>query len=152
MIGAVTTGFFNSHANAVSAGCSPLALQNFSHASSLLLSFFFPFVARSGAAALFDLLECTARQSAESGLHGMNPSPIVFAGRDDLEFDHAVIQIVETLFADKSHEVTGLGGFLRFGNMPARKVRRANVEHLALSHEASSIACQISSHGVLRST
>src|SRR5262245_39867690 len=33
MIGAVTTGFVSSHANATSAGFSPICLQNFSHAS-----------------------------------------------------------------------------------------------------------------------
>ena len=54
------------------------------------------------------------------------------AGGNDLQFDHAVIEVVDALLADQAHHAP-LGGFLAGrGDVPAGKIAGTDVDHLAL--------------------
>src|SRR5579859_2567021 len=57
------------------------------------------------------------------------------AGRNDFQFDHPGIEIIETLLGYQAHEVAGACSTLGGGNIPAGKVAAADIEHLALAYQ-----------------
>lgn len=57
-------------------------------------------------------------------------------GRNHFQFNHAVVEVVDALFADQPRHAA-LGRFLvRRGNVPTGEIARPNVDHLALADQA----------------
>ena len=107
MIGAVTTGLCSSQASATSAGCSPSSLAQAPRrlpACARCFSMFFcaRFV---GAAALAGLLQRAAQQAAGQRAPRDQAQAVVPAGRDDLQLDHARVEVVQALLGDQAQEV-----------------------------------------------
>ena len=96
------------------------------------ISFLHPSLARRP---FFDLLQHAAQQAARQRAPGDHAQAVGLAGRDDFQFDHAVIQVVQALFADQTHEMAGFCSFTGPDDVPAGKVGRANIDHLALLDE-----------------
>ena len=59
----------------------------------------------------------------------------MFARGNDLEFDHAVIEMIVTLLAEQSHHAALVGFLACRGNIPGREVARTDVDDLALLHQ-----------------
>ena len=57
------------------------------------------------------------------------------AGRDDLELDHAGIQVVQALLGDQTEEVPAGRDAVGPGDVPAGEVAAADVDDLALADE-----------------
>src|SRR5580658_2650445 len=57
---------------------------------------------------------------------------VVLRRGDDLLLDMALDEVVQALLAHEPQEVAAASGLLRLRDRPARKVRRADIEHFAL--------------------
>ncbi len=60
---------------------------------------------------------------------------VVLGGRDDLQLDGALQQVVDRLLAGETEEVAGLRALLRLGDVPAGEVAGADVDDLALGDQ-----------------
>ncbi len=88
-----------------------------------------------GAAALLLLAQDPGQQTALQRAPGDDAHAVGLAGGQDLQLDGALQQVVDALLAGQAREVTGASCLLGLGDVPAREVRRARVEHLALGDE-----------------
>ena len=70
-----------------------------------------------------------------SGLHGMTAESVAAARREHFELDRSRRKVVEALLAHQAEEVALGRGLVRLGDVPAREVAAADVDHLALVDE-----------------
>ncbi|MNS88881.1 hypothetical protein D3C72_1228730 [compost metagenome] len=91
--------------------------------------------ALGGAAAGLGLGQRPAEQAAAQGAPGYHAEAILARRRQHLELDRTLGQVVEALLRDQAQEVPAPGLLVGLGDVPAREVRAAHVEHLALFDE-----------------
>ena len=106
MIGAVTAGWWSSHASATSAGRSPSSLQSCSHRSepvAVRLDLLAHVV--GGAPALAQLLERAGEQPAGERAVADQPHPVLADRGDHLELDRPLVQVVDGLLGREAERV-----------------------------------------------
>ncbi len=86
-------------------------------------------------AALAFLAQRAAEQPAVQRRPRDDAEAVVLGGRDDLHLRAALGQVVQALLADQAEGAAPGGGLVRLGDVPAREVRGAGVEDLALLHQ-----------------
>ncbi len=78
----------------------------------------------------------SAQQAASQGAPGDQTQPIVAAGGNHFQFDGAVVEVVDALFADQSHH-PAFGSLLAGGgDVPTGKIARTDINHFALVDQA----------------
>ena len=86
----------------------------------------------AGTPAAFQFLQGSAQKAAAQGAPRDQSQAVMPAGGDDLQFQHAVVQVVDALFAGETCQ-TAFGSFLTGGgDVPSREVAGSHVDHLAL--------------------
>jgi hypothetical protein len=86
----------------------------------------------AGAPAAFQLFQGSGQKAAAKGTPGDQSQAVISAGGDNLQFEHAVVEVVDALFAGQTSQ-TASGSFLAGGgNVPCREVAGPHVNHLAL--------------------
>jgi hypothetical protein len=88
-----------------------------------------------GAALALGLAQDPAEQAGLERAPGDHPHAVLEARGQDLQLHGALQQVVERLLAGQAGEVARLRRLLRLGDVPAREVRRADVEDLALGDQ-----------------
>ncbi len=136
-MGAVTTGFFRSHANATSAGCSPSSRQKRlpllelgSHPVDSPLE-----LLSAATTAVATAVEHPAEDAARQRAPGDEAHAIALARRHNLEFDRAGSKVVEALLGHETERVALRGLLVGSGEVPTGEVAAPDVDDLALGDE-----------------
>src|SRR6056297_2758799 len=88
-----------------------------------------------GAPAAVVLLQRAAQEAAGQRAPGQQPHAVVAAGGDDLQLEHAVLEVVDALLAHQSRAAAPRRFLAGGGDVPAGKIARAGVDDLALLHQ-----------------
>src|SRR5262249_2579672 len=108
-------------------------------------------LAIGGTPAFGELADRAAEEAPRERAPRDQAEPMRPARRDHLQIDGALREVVEARLRHQPEEMARRGGGARLRDVPAGEVAAPDVEHLACATSTSN-ACQISSHGVSRST